>query len=285
MDTNDLLQRINHKQAKLSKGKSRLANYILENYDKAAFMTASKLGKTVDVSESTVVRFAYSLGYNGYPDLQRSLQELIRNKLTSVQRVQLAFDLNQDKVCETILRSDLNNIRYTIDSIDKEAFNSIVREIGKANNIYIIGLRSASLLAKFLSYYLGFMLGNVRIADEPMNSALEQLISIGEGDLCIGISFPRYSTRTIECMNYAKENGAKLIAITDSRESPLAEMSDLSLIARSDMVSFADSLVAPLSVINALIVAVSIDQRNKVSPKLNKLEAIWKSQGVYVTKN
>jgi len=250
----DLINRINSSYKKMSKGQKLIAEYILNNYDKAAFMTASKLGIKVGVSESTVVRFANLLLYDGYPRLQKALQELIRNKLTTVQRIEMSSDLNQSIVLRTVLKADMNNIRLTIDEIDNDVFDEIVNEIFHAKQVYVLGLRSSAPLAQFLGYYLNFIFDNVRIVTSGVSDIFEQLMRIGEGDLLIGISFPRYSSRTIEAMSFVKEKKAKVIAITDSLHSPLSISADRCLIARSDMASFVDSLVAPLSIINALIV-------------------------------
>ena len=280
----DLLVRLNRAFRSMSKGQKQIATYIMENYDRAAFITASKMGRIVGVSESTVVRFAYSLGFDGYPELQRSLQELIRNKLTSVQRIQLTSDIKQNDVLKTVLKADMANIRATIDSIDNKAFNSAIDALFAAEKVFVIGMRSAAPLAQMLSYYLSFVLDNVVYVGAAMGDVYESIIRINERDVCVGISFPRYSTRTIEALRFAKGKGAGIVAITDSASSPIAEIADQSLIARSDMASFADSLVAPLSLINAIIVASSIRRKDEVYARFNQLEAIWGSERVYVTK-
>jgi len=279
IEENDLLLKLNQAYKSLSKGQKQLANYIMENYDRAAFITASKMGRIVGVSESTVVRFAYALGYDGYPELQKSLQELIRNKLTSVQRIQLTSDLKQDDVLKSVLKADMANIRATIDSIDNAAFNSSIDALLNAEKVYIVGVRSAAPLAQFLSYYLNFVLDNVITVNMIVSDAYESMVRISANDVCIGISF-----RTIEALTFAKSRGAKLIAITDSAFSPLAELADHALIARSDMASFADSLAAPLSLINAIIVATSLQRKDEVYERFSQLEGIWGRQNVYVTK-
>ena len=284
IEENDLLLKLNQAYKSLSKGQKQLANYIMENYDRAAFITASKMGRIVGVSESTVVRFAYALGYDGYPELQKSLQELIRNKLTSVQRIQLTSDLKQDDVLKSVLKADMANIRATIDSIDNAAFNSSIDALLNAEKVYIVGVRSAAPLAQFRSYYLNFVLDNVITVNMIVSDAYESMVRISANDVCIGISFPRYSRRTIEALTFAKSRGAKLIAITDSAFSPLAELADHALIARSDMASFADSLAAPLSLINAIIVATSLQRKDEVYERFSQLEGIWGRQNVYVTK-
>lgn len=279
----DLLVRLNRNYKTLSKGQKQLAAYITENYDRAAFITASKMGRIVGVSESTVVRFAYALGYDGYPELQKSLQELIRNKLTSVQRIQLTGDLQPNEVLKSVLKSDVSNIRATIDSIDNASFNAAIDAMLEARKVYIVGLMSAAPLAQFLAYYLGFVTDNVIMASGAMGNIYEDIFRIGSEDVCIGISFPRYSNRTIDALEFARGKGATIIAITDSVSSPIAEKAEHALIARSDMAGFADSLVAPLSLINAIIVACSLRRREQVSSALSQLEGIWDSHGVYVT--
>ena len=280
----DLLVRLNKNYKTLSKGQKQLAAYITENYDRAAFITASKMGRIVGVSESTVVRFAYALGYDGYPELQKSLQELIRNKLTSVQRIQLTGDLQPNDVLRSVLKSDVSNIRATIDSIDNASFNAAINALLEAKKVYIVGLMSAAPLAQFLAYYLGFVMDNVVMVSGAMGNIYEDLFRISSEDVCIGISFPRYSNRTIDALDFARGKCATIIAITDSVSSPIAEKAEHALIARSDMAGFADSLVAPLSLINAIIVACSLRRREQVSNTLSQLEGIWGSHGVYVTK-
>ena len=280
----DVLVRLNKNYKTLSKGQKQLAAYITENYDRAAFITASKMGRIVGVSESTVVRFAYALGYDGYPELQKSLQELIRNKLTSVQRIQLTGDLQPNDVLRSVLKSDVSNIRATIDLIDNASFNAAINALLEAKKVYIVGLMSAAPLAQFLAYYLGFVMDNVVMVSGAMGNIYEDLFRISSEDVCIGISFPRYSNRTIDALDFARGKGATIIAITDSVSSPIAEKAEHALIARSDMAGFADSLVAPLSLINAIIVACSLRRREQVSNTLSQLEGIWGSHGVYVTK-
>lgn len=285
MEPNDLLQCINASYKTMSKGQKQIAQYILDNYDKAAFITASKMGSLVGVSESTVVRFAYALGYDGYPSLQRSLQELIRNKLTSVQRIQLTEDIQEGDMLKTVLKADMHNIRSTIESVDEQAFDRVITGLLSAKRVYVLGQRSSTPLAEFFGYYLNFVLENVRIITAGTGDIFEQMIRIEDGDVCIGISFPRYSTRTVEGMKFAKGKGARVFALTDSLISPLADCAEEVLIARSDMASFADSLVAPLSLINAIIVALSIRRKDEVSQRFAQLEAIWDKQKVYIGKD
>ncbi|NLU37116.1 MAG: MurR/RpiR family transcriptional regulator [Clostridiales bacterium] len=284
-DNRDLIYRIESSFNRMSKGQKLIAEYILNNYDKAAFMTASRLGEVVGVSESTVVRFANALNYDGYPKLQKALQEMIRNKLTTVQRIEMTSELEQSMVLKSVLKADMQNIRQTIEEINNDSFNDVVDKFLQAQHIYILGLRSASPLAQFMGYYLNFMFDNVKIVTSGVNDILEQLFHIGKGDLLVAISFPRYASRAVEAMKFSKEQGAHTVAITDSMLSPLTAYADHSLLARSDMVSFVDSLVAPLSLINALIVAIGQSRKDQISKSFQKLENIWEEYQVYVGKN
>ena len=266
-----------------SKGQKLIAKYILENYDKAAFMTAGKLGSTVGVSESTVVRFASELGYEGYPEMRKAIQEMIRSRLTSVQRIEVARELmDEEKVLESVLCSDMEKLQTTLDECDKESFAAAVDSILSANHIYIVGMRSSTCLANFMGFYLNLLLENVHIIqDTTVSEVYEQIIRIKEGDVFIGISYPRYSSRTVKAMKFAKSTGAKVIGITDVMTSPFVNVSDILLFAKSDMVSFLDSLVAPLSLINALIVSVGSKSKDNVSNIFNRLETIWADYEVY----
>ncbi|MBQ7300482.1 MAG: MurR/RpiR family transcriptional regulator [Clostridia bacterium] len=279
----DILTKIETMMPEFSKGQKAIGRYMLEHYDKAAYLTASKLGAVVRVSESTVVRFAIELGFEGYPELQKSLQELIRTKLTSVQRMEITNDrIGDGEVLSKILAGDIDKIRTTLDRIDPAAFDAAVDAIIGAKHIYISGMRSASLLSGFLGYYFNLMFPDVRQVQATSSSEMfEQLFRIDEGDVFIGISFPRYSKRIIDAIDFAKSKGAVTVALTDSDTSPLARGADHLLIARSDMASFVDSYVAPLSVINALIVAVSKKKQQDVSETFEKLEAIWDEYDVY----
>lgn len=279
---NDLLQKISAEYKNMSKGQKQIAQFILENYDKAAFITASKMGQIVGISESTVVRFAYAMGYDGYPELQHSLQELIRNKLTSVQRIALSADMQDEDVLKSVLKADMNNIRSTIETIDDQAFEEAIRRLLEAKTVYVIGLRSSTPLAQFLSYYLNFVLSNVRLVTSGQSDVFEQLIDADENDLVMAISFPRYSKRTVDALRFAKRAGTGIIALTDSLISPLAEFADICLCARSDMASFADSLVAPLSLLNAIIVALSRNNTQELTERFDRLEEMWNSTGVYI---
>ena len=279
----DILTYIQENMTSFSKGQKLIANYILQSYDKAAFMTASKLGKTVNVSESTVVRFAAELGFDGYPSMQKTLQEMIRNKLTAIQRVEVSKERigNQD-VMTMVMQSDIEKIRMTLDETDQVSFNQAVAAIANAKRIYVLGVRSASVLANFISFYFRFMFDNlVRVDTSSISEVFEQIVHISADDVFIGLSFPRYSKRTIKAMQYAKDQGAKVVAITDSKVSPLTKIADVSLLAKSDMASFVDSLVAPLSLVNALIVAISREKAVHLESSLNRLESIWEEYDVY----
>ena len=279
----DLLAMIEGKMSSFSKGQKLIARYIIEHYDKAAFMTASKLGQTVGVSESTVVRFASEVGFEGYPQLQRNIQEMIRNKLTAVQRMEVTNEqIGNSDVLEKVLNLDIEKIRRTLDETSKEDFAAAVEDITAAKNIYILGIRSSATLAGFLSFYFNHLFENVRLVNTSSTSEMfEQMLRIGKGDIFIGISFPRYSKRTVKALKYASDMGATVVSITDSKMSPIAQGADHLLLARSDMASFVDSLVAPLSLINALIVAVGLKKKDEISKTFSKLERIWDEYNVY----
>lgn len=278
----NLLKRFEEEFLTYSKTQKRIAGYILENYDKAAFMTAGKLASVTGASESTVVRFAAELGYDGYPAMQRDLQDIIKNKLTAMQRIEITGDKVRADVVEGVLRSDADNILATIDSIDREEFNKVCECILSAKNVYIIGVRASSALAQFLGFYLNHMLPNVHVISTiSVSEVFEQIMHISEDDVFIGVSFPRYSKRTVNAMKFAHSRGAKVIALTDTEGSPLCRYADYKMTARSGMVSFADSLVAPLSLINALITALSIKKEKEVVSMLSDLEMIWDEYNVY----
>ncbi|KZL91131.1 MurR/RpiR family transcriptional regulator [Clostridium magnum] len=278
----DLMRTIQVKFPRLSKGQKLIAEYILKHYDKAAFMTAAKLGISVGVSESTVVRFANELGFSGYPKLQKALQELIKNKLTTVQRIELSNDfVSEESALKGVLKSDMENIRATLEKINHKTFEDVINGIFSAKKIYIIGLRSSTALAEFLGFYLSLILENVKVVGYGVSDIFEQIINIHEDDLVIGIGFPRYAARTIESLDFAQSRGAKVVALTDSLLSPLAARADYTLIAQSNMASFVDSLVAPLSVINALIIAVGLREKEKISTTFANLESIWEEYQVY----
>ncbi|MGN1047471.1 MAG: MurR/RpiR family transcriptional regulator [Eubacteriales bacterium] len=279
----NLLMAIKTQMPAFSKGQKLIASYILDHYEKAAYMTASKLGNLVGVSESTVVRFANELGFEGYPEFQRSLQELIRNMLTSIQRIEVTNDLIGDgDVLDKVLISDAERIKHTLESVNRQSFNEAVDKIVSAKNIYIIGVRSSSSLAGFLHFNLRMVFDNIRFVQSTSGSDMfEQIMHLRPDDTMIAVSFPRYSKRIINAVEYAHEVGANVIAITDSEMSPMAPYADELLTAESDMVSYVDSLVAPLSIINAIIVAVSRKCPEKFRDQLRKLENIWDEYDVY----
>lgn len=279
----DILRNIEENMDGFSKGQRQIARYLLAHYDKAAYMTAAKLGSEVSVSESTVVRFVMELGYAGYPEFQKALQELIRTKLTSFQRMEVTNHLIGDgDILDKVLNTNVDNIRHTLDSISRAAFRDAVDAVVKAKNIYIIGVRSSAMLANFLSYSLQMIFDNVRLIDTTAGSELfQQMMSIGEGDVMVAISFPRYSKRVIKAVEFARRAGADVVALTDSPESPIAPSAQQVLIAQSDMASYVDSLVAPLSLLNAIVVAVSRAREDEVKERLQKLESIWDEYDVY----
>lgn len=280
---NDVLTVIGKKMPMLSKSHKKIAGYILKNSEKAAYMTAAKLSKSAEVSEATVIRFAYEIGFDGYPELQKSLAELAKTQLTAVQRMELAYEKGgQTDILFSTLKSDIGYIEKTLDAIDKKDFESAAAVISSAKKIYITGVRSAAALAEFAGFYLHLIFDNVRLIKTTGGDDLfEQIINVREGDAVIGISFPRYSKNTIKALEYAKKNGAAVIGITDSRSSPVDAVSDITLIAESGTTSFIDSLTAPFSLITALLAAVSMMNREKVQSKLEKLEQIWDEYEVY----
>lgn len=279
----DILEKMKEMYPTFSKGQKLIASYIIDHYDKATFMTAAKLGEEVGVSESTVVRFANEMGYDGYPRLQKALREVVKSKLTSTQRLEVSsVHIDSQSVLRSVLQSDLNKIRTTLEEADPVNFDAIVEAILKARKIYILGVRSSAALASFMGFYFNLIFENVRLVHTTSVSEMfEQIINAEEGDVVIGISFPRYSRRTYKAMEFARNQGATVIAITDNENSPLAKYSDYCLYARSDMASFVDSLVAPLSMINALIVAIGLKRKEQVYGTLEKLEKIWDEYQVY----
>ncbi|MFQ7310461.1 MAG: MurR/RpiR family transcriptional regulator [Sellimonas sp.] len=280
---NELLDRIEKKYDKMSKSQKKLADFIRSSYEKAVFMTASKLGQVVGVSESTTVRFATQLGYSGYPELQKALEELVSNRLNSIQRMEVTYGrISQSEILMSVLQSDIDKIKMTMEHIDQNAFEHAVDMILGAKKIYIIGIRSCAPLAKFLGFYLNLVCDDVVSVDTNSSSEIfEQLIRIGEEDVIIGISFPRYSMRTLKALEFANNRRAKIITLTDSVHSPMTLYSSCNLIARSDMASIVDSLVAPLSVINALVVALCMKKQGDVIATLETLETIWDEYQVY----
>ena len=280
----DILAAIEEKKSGFSKGQFRIAKYIEENFDKAAFMTAAKLGKTAGVSESTVVRFASELGFEGYPEMRLALQDMIRNRLTSVQRIEVAKTVMGDKdTFSAVLQSDMEKIMLTMESVDRAMFNQAVSRIVNAEHVYILGTRTSAPLAMFMGFYFNLLLPDVKIVQENSpNELLEQIMRIGRNDVLIGLSFPRYSNRTVKAVRFAKDMGASVVAITDAERSPIAKEAEICLYAKSDMVSFVDSLVGPLSLINALIVAVGSETHDNISETFTELERVWDEYDVYV---
>jgi len=279
----NMLKDIDERYKKLSKGQKKLADFVVNNYDKAVFMTAAKLGDTVGVSESTVVRFATTLGFEGYPDFQRELKEVVRNKLNSIQRMEVTSDrIGESGILESVLNSDIDTIKRTLVDIDVQAFNEAVDTIATARKIYVVGLRSCAPLATFLGFYLNLIRESVAVIHYNSSSEVfEQLMRVNDQDVVIGISYPRYSMRTLKALEFASSRRAKVITLTDSIHSPINLYSSCNLIAKSDMASIVDSLVAPLSVLNAMIVSLFIRDQEKVINTLEDLELIWDEYEVY----
>lgn len=280
-EVQDLIDKINNSRSKMSKGQRAISDYVIKNYDKAAFMTAAKLGKTVGVSESTVSRYAMQLGYDGYPELQKAFQRLVKNKLTTVQRMELSSEQSNSDILKNVLKTDMSNIRATLDEIDDDAFDKIVDKICTAQNIYLLGLRSAATTIQFMGYYLNFILPNVHVVTSGVSDIVEQISHIKEGDVLVTLSFPRYARRTVDGVEYAKKRGAAVAVITDNEDSPLVPYADWVLYARSDMTSFVDSLVAPMSLVNAILIAVSVAKKQESVDNFSNLESIWRNYGVY----
>ena len=279
----DILSILDEKESSFSKGQRRIAGYITDSYDKAAFMTASRLGKTVGVSESTVVRFAMELGFDGYPEMQKAMQEMVMNRLTSVQRIEVANDRigNQD-VLSKVLQADADKIRQTAENISSEHFRLAVDAILKAKRIYILGVRSVAPLANFAGYYLNYMFDDVRVITvSGAGEMFENLVNVKHEDVVLAFSFPRYSSATLKAVQYCRGLGATVVGITNSNISPLAQHSDHVLIAKSDMVSLVDSLVAPLSVVNALLVSLASAREEEVQKSLGTLERVWEEYNIY----
>ena len=279
----DILEILQRKYPEFSKGQRRIAQYITESYDKAAFMTANKLGKTVGVSESTVVRFAVDLGFDGYPSMQKAMQDMVLNRLTSVQRLEVANDrIGDQDVVSMVIQADMEKLRQTGETVDRSAFQAAVDAILNARRIYVVGARSVAPLANFLGHYLNYMFNNVRtVTASGTGEMFEQIVGVSREDAVIAFSFPRYSSATIKAAQYCSTTGAQVIAITDNRQSPLAQHSNHVICAKSDMVSLVDSLVAPLSVVNALIVAVAAKREKELHRTFAALEQIWDQYHVY----
>jgi DNA-binding MurR/RpiR family transcriptional regulator len=282
--SNNLISIIKSNFHKFSKGQKLIAQFIVDHYDKAAFMTAAKIGETVDISESTVVRFATTLGYSGFPELQKALQVLIKNKLTTVQRIGLNDDVINDKVKlhKKILKNEMNNMRYLFEHFDIEALDKATELILNANRVFVLGLRTSSTLSNYLGFYLDVILDDVKVLNNSgVNSLYEEIIRIKENDLLIVISYPRYSKTTIEAARFVKEHKAKLVAITDTEESPVYSLADASLLAKSNIVSFVDSLVVPLTMINNLIINISLREKEDIVEYYNTLEKLWDNNSIY----
>jgi DNA-binding MurR/RpiR family transcriptional regulator len=282
-NTNDLISKINQQYNTLSKGQKRLAAYIIENYDKAVFLTATKLGKEVNVSESTVVRFAMNLGYDGYPKFQKALEELVSTRLSRIEKMEVTYgQTKQSQLLENVLTSDMEKIKYTLEHTDSKAFELAIDILTNAKRVYIIGLRSCAPLASFLGFYLNMILDNVlSINTNSTTEIFEQMIRIDKDDVIIGISFPRYSMRTLKALEFANNRNAKVITLTDDIHAPINLYSSCNLVAKSDMVSIVDSLVAPLSIINALVVGLCMKQKEKVIHNLEELETVWNEYQIY----
>lgn len=282
-DTNNIIEKIETMRPRLSKSQKRIADFIKEHYDQAAFMTAAKLGENVGVSESTVVRFASELGYEGYPEFQHVLREIIKNKLTAVQRMEITSSKFAEKdILKTVLSSDIEKLRQTLEQVSAEDFTACIDTIMNAKKVYVLGARTCFSIANFLGFYLNLISLDVRlITTNSASETFEQIFAVGEDDVVIAISYPRYSRRTLNAVKYAHDKKSKIIAITDSEISPIVKYANHSLIARSDMSNFVDSLVAPLSIINALIVALVMRNREKVAENFHALEDIWEEYRVY----
>lgn len=278
-----VLEQIIKSRDQMSKGHKKIADYIIDKYDKAAFMTASKLGKEVGVSESTVVRFADSLGYDGFPELQDALEDVVKIRLTTLQRYEMAFDKMANKdILSKVISADISTLKETLELVDQEAFDKAVESLLNAKKIYVLGVRSSYALASYLGFYLNLIFDNVKVVqNDSMSEMFEQIVRIGKDDVVIGITFPRYSTKTCKALEYAKSKGATVIGVTDADQSPIIPYSDVKLLAMSGMVSFIDSLVAPLSLINALIVAIGMKKKDGITATFDALESIWEEYGVY----
>lgn len=283
-DATEIIDRLNLCGRPLSKGHRRIAEYIAQHYAQAMFMTAAALGAECGISESTVVRFATAMGYEGYPELREALASLVRQRLTSEQRFAIASNLSESAVLSTVLHNDQQNIRKTVEALSQADFDDVVGRLLGARRIYVMGLRSAAPLAQFLYLYLHQILDEVVLVQNTLGDVFEEIARIGNRDVLIGISFPRYSTRTLEGMRFARQNGAQVIGLTDGEMSPLREVSDVCLCACTDMASFVDSLAAPMSVINALIVSVGLRRREELSAHFKRLEDIWNAHSVYINK-
>lgn len=283
-NTQELIDKLNLLGKPLSKGHRRIAEYIADHYERAVSMTAVTLGKSCGVSESTVVRFATALGYEGYPELQESLRGLVRQRLTAEQRFDIASEVDRRNVLTTVLKNDMQNIRKTIEELSLDDFENVVERLLSARRIYIMGLRSAAPLAMFMYHYFHQIFDDVVLVQNTTGDVFEEIARIGAEDVLVGISYPRYSARTLDCMHFARQHQAQVIGFTDGEMSPLCKASDVCLLARTDMASFADSLAAPMSVINALIMSLGLCRHEEVREHLKRLERIWNANSVYINK-
>ncbi|EQK40886.1 MULTISPECIES: MurR/RpiR family transcriptional regulator [Peptostreptococcaceae] len=281
-DSKQLIDDIQKQYPRLSKGQKLIAQYLISSYDKVAFMTASKLGEEVGVSESTVVRFANALGFSGYPKLQDALQELIKNKLTTVQRVEMNQEYSDDcKILSKVLKSDIDNIKDTLENLDERMFQQASDKLLNARKIYILGMRSSFSIAQYLGFYLDIILDNVHIIRMDMGDAFEQVVRITEEDVVVAISFPRYSKKSYQVVDYARSKGAHIISMTDSLFAPIATVADTTLLVKSNMASFVDSLVPALSLSNALVVSIGMKEKDDIKEYFDDLEKIWEKFSVY----
>ena len=280
----NVLQTIQNNMGLFSKGQRRIAQYIQNNYDKAAFMTASRLGEATQVSESTVVRFAAQLGYEGYPEMQKALQELIRGRLTSIQRIQASHEQisGREDILGTVMQRDMDALHAAIDQLDRSSFSAVVDKLMHAKHIYILGVRSSAYLAGYLHFYFHLIFPNVSLVQNVAGGEIfEQMVRIGPDDVLVGISFPRYSKQAVSAVEFARSRGATVVAITDSKVSPLYKVADTSLLVRSDMISFVDSMTVPLSLLNALIVAVGQQKHEEVSSTFSEMERVWSTYSIF----
>ena len=284
--SSNVLKNIQDNYGRLSKGQKVIAEYVINHYDKAAFLTAASLGKILNVSESTVVRFANALNYSGYKDLQRELQEIIRNKLTTVQRLNLSEDYNKNEnTIAKVMEKDIENMRKTLSEVDYDSFFKAVDYTLKAKRIFILGLRSSSFLSGYLAFYMNFIFDNIHLVNPGANDIFEQLTKTNKDDIVICLTYPRYSQKTLEALDYTRTKGCKVISFTDSLISPASSRSDVTIIARSDMLSYVDSLVAPMSLMNAFIIALGNEKKEDITPYFEELEYVWKTYSVYNENN
>lgn len=279
-----MIKRIQDNYARLSKSQKLIAEYLINHYDKAAFMTSKDIASNLNISESTVVRFANALGYNGYPELKTALQEFIKSKLTTLQRLEITKETDETKLLTNVLQSDMESIKQTLIEINVETFKRVVNNILEAKKIYIIGLRTSAVIAEYLGFYLNLLRDDIIIVKRGLSDLFEQILRVNEDDLVIGIGFPRYSKRTIDILKYAKSQNARIVAITDSLISPLSHVADEILIAKNNIISFVDSLVAPLSLVNALVIAVGMKDKSRIMDTFERLENMWKEHEVYLTR-